>query len=523
MHTYDLAELVGAVVRIQPDRPCLISGARKVTYGQVWADAGALAAGLGDLGVKPGDRVAVDLPNSPEWVLTLLATARLGAVLVPVNPALAWHELKYQLRHAEATVVVAAQSSGDLESLEVFEDLISELPDLRQLVLVGPDETWFDDRICQFADLVQRGRRATPPVPDLDPVQAPLALLYTSGTMGKPKGVLLSHTNLVFAANGAREALQLSPDDRVHGAVPLFTVFGVHVVLTTLLSGGVLVLQERFTAGDALTLIEREGLTVVHGVPTMFHLLMRDPHFTSRNMSTVRTGIVAGSPVSVDLVRRVRQWNDVQIAYGLTETGPTVSITRFDDPSDLRETTVGRPDPGVDVKVVDVTTGGLHGGEAVGELAVKGPNVMLGYYRMPLETRRSFTSEGYFLTGDLAVLDDEGYVTIVGRRREMIIRGGYNVFPREIEDLLRTHPAVDDACVVGVPNELLGELVCACVIPIEGALVTGDELKQFTREHMAEYKAPDLVRFFDAFPMTGSGKVERKELARTVGLELSMT
>jgi fatty-acyl-CoA synthase len=237
----------------------------------------------------------------------------------------------------------------------------------------------------------------------------------------------------------------------------------------------------------------------------------------------VRTGVIAGSPVSDELVRRVRQWNDVQIAYGLTETGPLVSITRFDDPPDQRERTVGRPVPGVEVKVVDVASGALHGPEAVGELAVKGPNVMSGYHRMPRETERSFSPEGFFLTGDLAFVDEDGYVTIVGRRKEMVIRGGHNIYPRELEDVLRLHPAVDDSCVVGVPHEILGEALCACVVPLEGAIVTGDELKEFCAEHLADFKVPDLVRFFDSFPLTGSGKVKRRELEQIVGLELSTT
>ncbi|MBI3081411.1 MAG: AMP-binding protein, partial [Gemmatimonadetes bacterium] len=270
-------------------------------------------------------------------------------------------------------------------------------------------------------------------------------------------------------------------------------------------------------------LIERERVTVCHGVPTMFQLLMRDASFGSRNLSTVRTGIVAGSPVSPDLVRQIRRWNDVQIAYGLTETGPTVTLTRPADSPEQRERTVGRPIAGVEVRVVDLKSDELHGMGLAGELAVKGPNVMAGYHRMPLETKRSFTDDGYFLTGDLAALDDEGYVTIVGRRQEMIIRGGQKIFPRGLEDLLRTHPAVDDACVVGIPHDLLGELVCACVVPVEGAIVTGEELKEFCREQVADDKTPDLVRFFDAFPMTGSGKVKRKELAQVVELELSAT
>jgi fatty-acyl-CoA synthase len=307
----------------------------------------------------------------------------------------------------------------------------------------------------------------------------------------------------------------------VLGAVPLFTVFGAHAALMTLLAGATLVLQERFAPAGALDLIERERLTVAHGVPTMFQLLMRDASFGSRDLSTVRTGIVAGSPVSADLVQRIRRWNDVQIAYGLTETGPTVAITRFEDDVEARTLTVGRPLPDVEVRVVDVVRGTLHGPEAVGELAVRGPNVMVGYHRMPVETRRAFGDDGFFLTGDLAVVDEDGFVSIVGRRKEVIIRAGYNIYPRELEDVLRTHPAVDDACVIGAPHEILGEMICACVVPVEGAIVTGDELKAFARDHVAEFKVPDLVRFFDEFPLTGSGKVRRRELAQVVGMELS--
>lgn len=520
--TFHLAAQFSERVRENPDRECLVGLQRRLTYAQVDAEAGALAAALGDLGIEAGDKIAVDLPNWSEWVVSLLAAARLGAVLVPVNPALGYHELKYQLRHAEVSVMIAGEAGGEIEYLEVFEDLIAELPDLQYLVTVGPDEMWYDDRVYQFADLIARGRKLPAP-PDGAADTVALALLYTSGTMGKPKGVVLTHRNLVETALRTADALELSAEDRVLGAVPFFTVFGAHVVLTTVLSGATLVLQERFEPTRALEVIEREGLSVVHGVPTMFQLLLRDASFGSRNLSTVRTGIIAGSPVSVELVQRIRRWNDVQIAYGLTETGPTVTVTRFDDDAERRSRTVGRPVAGTEVKVVDVTTGALHGPEAVGELAVKGPGVMAGYHRMPQETKRSFSEEGFFLTGDLAIVDEAGYVTIVGRRREMIIRGGYNIYPRELEDFLRTHPAVDDACVVGVPNEILGELICACIVPVEGAIITGDELKAYVREDLADYKVPDLVRFFDTFPLTGSGKVKRRELAQVVGLELSTT
>jgi fatty-acyl-CoA synthase len=247
--------------------------------------------------------------------------------------------------------------------------------------------------------------------------------------------------------------------------------------------------------------------------------LMRDTFFDRSRVRSLRSGIIAGGSVSEDLVNRVREWCNVEIAYGLTETGPTVAVTRPNDPIEKRTATVGRPLPGVEVKAVDFVTRTLHGPEAVGEIAVRGPNVMLGYARMPAETRRSFTPEGFFLTGDLGIIDEDGYVRIVGRRLETILRGGYQIYPREVEDQLRAHPAVDDVCVIGVPHDILGELVCACIVPVEGAVITGEEIKEFARDMVADYKVPDLVRFFDALPRPESGQVKRRELERMVALD----
>ncbi len=521
--TYPLADLFTKRATQQPSHECLVSGSRRFTYQQVDTEAAALAAAFSDLGIEAGDRIAVDLPNQPEWITTLLAAAKLGAILVPLNPALGYRELKYQLRHAEVSLVVAAATLGDTDYLDVFDDFVGELPDLQYLILVGHEDFWYDDRVFRYANVVARGAADKLEPIRLDPDSTPLAIIYTSGTMGKPKGVVLTHTNLTHTPTATAELLGMGDSDRTLMAVPLFTAFGVHMCIATLLEGGSVVLLDWFDSTAALDLIESERITLCPGVPTMFELLMRDTSFRGRKLTTKRTSIVAGSPVSEDLVQRLRQWCDVQIAYGLTEAASTVTMTRDGDPPEARYRTVGLPLDGVEVKVVDVKTGELHGPEAVGELAIKGPNVMAGYYRMPTETRRSFTDEGFLLTGDQAIVDEKGYVTIVGRSDAMIIRGGYNVFPRELEDILRTHPAVEDACAVGVPNEILGEIVCACVIPVEGAIVTGDELREFLRDQVADYKAPDLVRFFDTFPLTGSGKVKRRELAQVVGLELSTT
>ncbi len=515
-----LADVFDAAVARDPARPCVVAGERRFSYAQVSREAEALGAALADFGIEAGDTIAVNLPNWPEWIVTALAAARLGAVLVPVNPDLNAHELAYQLRHAEASVLVSAESQGSRDFVELFDELIGDLPDVQYLVVVGGGDYWYDDRVFPYRDLVSKGGRLGAPAGPRE-ATAPWAILYTSGTMGKPKGVRLSHGNVVGTAVAVNEALGVTASDVVLAAVPLFTIFGASVVAGALAAGATLVLEERFEAGATTALMAREGVTVCHGVPTMFHLLVREPSFTRQRLPRLRTGIVAGSPVSPHLLGEVRRTCDVEVAYGLTETGPTVTVTRPGDPPDRRVETVGRPLAGVEVRIVDLGTGELHGREAVGELAVKGPNVMAGYHRMPAETRRSFTPEGYLLTGDLAMVDEDGYVRIVGRRKEMIIRGGYNIYPREVEDVLRAHPGVEEVCVVGVPHEILGEAVCACVVPSEGAILRGEDILEFARRQMADYKVPDLVRFFDVLPLTASGKVKRRELAQVVALDHS--
>ncbi len=517
--SWTLSHVFAERASAHPGRTLLVAGGRTLTYGQVDAKSMALAAALSELGIEAGDRIAINMPNSPSWILALLAAARLGATIVPVNPRSNHHELKYQLRHAEVSVAFTTERYHGVDYLQLFESLIAELPDLQYLVTVGEEELWYDDRIFQFEDLVSSGEGRPAPMPVGLEDGTDLAMIYTSGTMGKPKGVCLTHRMIVETAVRAAEAMEIAPEDRVLVSVPLFTIFGLSVAISTLAVGATLILQESFVPEEALDLIERERVTVFHGVPTMYQMLMRDPTFDPARLRSLRTGSVAGGPVSEDLIRRVRRWCDVQVAYGLTETGPTVSITRFSDPPEKRLGTVGRPLPGVEVKAVDLVTGALHGPEAVGVIAVRGSNVMRGYARMPAETARSFTQEGFFLTGDLGIIDEDGYVRIVGRSNAVILRGGYQIFPREVEDQLHAHPAVDDVCVIGVPHDILGELVCACIVPVEGAVITGDEIKSFARDTMAHYKTPDIVRFFESFPMTGSGKVKRRELERTVALD----
>jgi fatty-acyl-CoA synthase len=517
-----VAESLALRVKENPRATFVSLGDRRCTYAQVDAQAEALAAALAELGIEAGDRIALTLPNWPEFVVALFAAAKLGAVIVPLNPRFTPPELQYMLRHSESAVVVTAENWEGTDYLARFESFFNVLPDLQYVVSVGEEELWYDDRIHQFEDLVSSGEGR--PYPRAEGGgDRPFAILYTSGTMGKPKGVELTHENVLSTAALTADALGLRDDDVVFGVNMLFNVFGlVTGVLATMAAGARLVLQDDQDLAAGLDIVERERVTVFHGVPTNFILALADPSLPGRDLSSLRSGIVAGAPVPEELVGRIQRGlvPGIRVGYGMTETGSTVSVTCAGDTPGKQSGTVGKPFPDVEVRVLDVD-GTVLPEESVGEIAVRGPGVMHGYYRQPGETSQVFTSDGFFLTGDLGMLDEEGYLHLLGRRKEMIIRGGFNVYPREVEDRLHAHPAVLDVTVVGLPDEILGEIACACIVPVEGAIVTGQEIRDFCREVLADYKVPDLVRFLDSFPLTGSGKVRRVELARMISAEES--
>jgi fatty-acyl-CoA synthase len=506
-----------------PTSVFLIFGDRRYTYGQVDRQATALAAALHELGIERGDRIALDLPNWPEFAVSLFAAAKLGAVIVPLNPFYTVPELQYMLRHSEAAVCISAETFGGTDYLQLFEGFLTSLPDLQYLVTVGEEDLWYDDRIYQFEDLVSSGEGRSFPRGAVNPEEDVFAILYTSGTMGKPKGVALTHRNLLWTAAETVDAVGLTQDDVVFGVTTLFHVFGLGPgILGTATAGAALVLQEQFNPTEALQLIDEHCVTVHHGVPTVFTTELRSPERARHNLTSLRTGIVAGAPVSEEWMRRIRSelCPGLQVAYSLTETSSTAAITRPSDAEDKQLFTVGQPLPQTEIRVLD-PQGAVLPVESLGELAVRGPGVMKGYYRQPGLTAQAFGGDGFFLTGDLGMVDEDGFVHIVGRRKELIIRGGFNVYPREVEDRIRAHPAVLDVSVVGLPHDVLGEAVCACVVPMEGAIITGEEIKEWCRGALAEYKLPDLVRFFDGFPLTGSGKVRRLELARMVSADES--
>ncbi len=499
-----------------PERPFLLFKDEVLSYGQLESRAEALAAGLHTLGVGKGDRMALILPCRPEFAIGFFAAAKLGAQVVPLNPRLTGPELKYMLRHSEAAVAVTIENWHGVDYLQLFEDYLVQLPELEYAVTVGEEDLWYDDRIFQFEDLLSKGEGRDYPGAPADSDDEVFAILYTSGTTGKPKGVELTHGNLLFSAAGSAELLGLSEEDRGVGVTAFFHVFGIaQGLLATLLSGGSLVLQEDFDGPATLDLVERHRVTVHYGVPTFFVSELHEQQTRPRDVSSLRTGLVAGAPAGDRILREIRGalCPDLRVGYSLTEAASAVCMTRGDDPEHKSLHTVGRPLPGTLVQVLE-RDGSVLPVESVGEIAVHGPGVMRGYYRQPRETASSFTPDGYFRTGDLGMVDEDGFVHLVGRGKDVIIRGGFSVHPREVEDRLRVHPAVRDAVVVGLPDEVLGERICACVIPVEGAIVSEDEVRDWCRMTLAGYKIPDLVRFVDGFPLTATGKVRRAELAR---------
>ena len=522
MPNQSVAGALAARATTDPEGVFLVCSEGEVTFGQLESRAEALAASLSGLGIEAGDRVAVVMPSWPEFVISMFAVAKLGAVLVPLNPRLSGTDLQYTLRHSEAVAAITAETLGDTDFLQLFEDFLVQLPDLQYLITVGKEDLWYDDRIFQFEDLLSAGGGRDYSAEAVDPGDDLFAIVYTSGTTGNPKGVELTHANVLGVAASTAEALGLTSDDRVVGVTALFHVFGLGPgVLGCLVSGSALVLQDQFGGAGSLDLIERHRATAHHGVPTLFATELREQTSQPRDLSSLRVGMVAGAPVSDDFIRAVteRLCPELLVAYSLTEASSTVCITRADDPPSKRLFTVGRPIADTEVKILAPDGGEELPVESVGEIGVRGPGVMKGYYRQPRGTSNSFDGDGFFLTGDLGIIDDEGFVHLVGRQKEVIIRSGYNVYPREVEDRLHIHPAVREAVVAGVPDDILGEAICACVVPDEGAIVTGQEIIDWCAATLAGYKVPDLVHFVDEFPLTGTGKVRRVELSRRVRAE----
>jgi fatty-acyl-CoA synthase len=427
------------------------------------------------------------------------------------------------LRQSGASCAVTIERAFGVDFLEVFEALMPQLPELQYVVTVGEEDLWYDDRIFQYEDLVSSGAGRDYQRGD-DGASAPedtFALVYTSGTMGKAKAVELSHENLLSSAAGTAVGLGLTPEDRVVGVTALFHVFGLGPgLLSPLIAGASVLLQEDGDAGAMLDDVARFGATVHYGIPTLFVAEMEELEKLPRDLSSLRLAFVAGAPVGDELIGTLTQVFGVPVltGYSLTETASIVAMTIPEDPEDKRRFTAGRALPGTRIRVLGPDDDDLPV-ESVGEIRISGPGVMGGYWRQPRETSAAFGKDGSLRTGDLGILDEDGYLHLVGRTKDVIIRSGFNVYPREVEARIESHPAVREVAVLGIADPLLGEAICACIVPVEGAIVSEPEILDWCRDTLAAAKVPDLVQFLDELPRSDTGKLRRGDLTRRLKAE----
>jgi len=522
-----LASVLARRATTDPGRAYVRFQDQVYSVGRIESDAESMAAALANLGVQAGDRIALVLPPRPEFVVAMFAAAKLGASIVPLNPRATNVDLQYMLRQSGASCAVTIESAFGRDYLELFEDLMPQLPELQYVVTVGEEDLWYDDRIFQYEDLLSSGAGRDYAAPaDGQSAGAcgdTFALVYTSGTTGKAKAVELTHENLLAAAEGTAAGLGLTGTDRVIGVSALFHVFGIGPgLLSTLLSGASIVLQEETDASGTLDDVERFAATVHFGTPTVFLEELAAQSLHPRDLSSLRLALVAGAPVGDELVARLSHDFAVPVttAYTLTEAASTVTMTVPADPEQKRRFTVGRAIGGTEVRVLDPDGSPLPV-ESVGEIRIKGPGVMRGYYRQPRESSASYDGEGFLLTGDLGLVDEEGYLHLVGRTKDVIIRSGFNVYPREVEARIESHPAVREVAVLGIADSLLGEAICACIVPEEGAIVSEPEILDWCRESLADAKVPDFVSFCDELPRTVTGRLRRGELTRQIEAERS--
>ena len=490
-----------------------VPAGRRWTYAQLDADTDTLARGLIAAGIKAGDRVGIWAPNCAEWVLLQYATAKAGIILVNINPAYRSHELNYALRQSGVRLLVSAESFKTSNYRAMIEEVRGGLTELRQVIFIGTGD---------WDALVVAGSGADPAaLAEREAALAfddPINIQYTSGTTGFPKGATLSHHNILNNGFFIGEGCRYSPADRVCIPVPFYHCFGMvlgNLACTT--HGSCIVIPAPgFDPALTLAAVQAERCTSLYGVPTMFIAELALPDFASYDLSSLRTGIMAGSPCPVEVMKRVvseMHMDEVEICYGMTETSPVSTQTRTDDDMERRVATVGRVHPHVEVKVIDPETGRVLPRGQHGELCTRGYSVMLGYWNQPDKTAEAVDVAHWMHTGDLAVMDADGYLAITGRIKDMVIRGGENIYPREIEEFLYTHPDILDAQVIGVPDVKYGEELMVWVRLREGAeALTAESLRTFCTGQLAHYKIPRYVHIADEFPMTVTGKVRKVEM-----------
>ena len=514
---------------------------KRYTYKTFYEICCQAARGFMSLGIERGDRVAIWATNCPEWVITQVATALIGAILVPINPAFREQELEYTLSDSQSQTLLLMEHFKTSHYLAMLENVCPEiaksdpggitssaLPFLKNVILLGEEK---HPGLFTWEDLFQRGKKVSKTACEerrasLDPDDI-INIQYTSGTTGFPKGASLTHFNIVNNAYFVAKNMKFSSLDRLCIPVPFYHCFGMVLSnMVCMITGAAMVLPaEYFNPEHTLRAVEQEKCTALHGVPTMFITELDNPIFKDLDLSSLRTGIMAGAPCPVEIMKRVIEdmgASEITIAYGLTEASPVTNQTRIDDSLELRVETVGPPLAHTEIKIVNPDTGRVQPIGTVGELCCRGFQVMKGYYNKPTETAQTINRDNWLHTGDLALMDENGYCQITSRIKDMIIRGGENIYPREIEEFLHTHPKIIDAYVFGVPDKKYGEEIAAWIQLKEGVQSTPEEIIEFCRGKISHQKIPRYIKFVEEFPMTVTGKIQKFKMREMATSELGL-
>ncbi|WP_313560739.1 AMP-binding protein [Ruminiclostridium cellobioparum] len=525
-----------------PDHECLLYSDRpfRKTYSEFNYICNSVAKSFMKMGIKKGDHVAMWATNVPEWLITLFATAKIGAVLVTVNTNYKIFELEYLLKQSDSNTLVLIDGFKDSNYIQILNELcpeikdskpgelnIEKLPFLKNVISVSenkyPGMFGWSDMLDMGSDIPDDELYAISSSLDCHDV---INMQYTSGTTGFPKGVMLTHYNIINNGKCIGDCMHFTHQDRLCIPVPFFHCFGlVLAVMACVTHGTTMIPLEYYQPLKVMQTVQEEKCTAVYGVPTMFIGILEHPEFNNYDYSSLRTGIMSGSPCPVkymELVVDKMNMKDITIPYGQTEASPVCTQTRIGDSLERRVATVGRSLPFIECKIVDPETGRDLPDGVPGEFVARGYNVMKGYYKMPEATAQAIDPDGWLHTGDLAVRDEHGYYKITGRIKDMIIRGGENIYPKEIEEFLYTLPEIKDVQVIGVPSRAYGEEIMACVVLKEGCTMTEDDVKNAVRSHMARHKTPKYVSFVDSFPMTASGKIQKYKMRENAIVQLGL-